>query len=213
MACTEANFSPARRARGRLAAAVLLLAAGALPAQDNAPVPTVVAAPPGAPVAPTSANPLDGPVEVRADNMAGEIGGTLVYTGDVHLDSQTMAIAGQRLELHDLGRGQFEARITGAPATLHHSGAGTGGDGQQAAPVDAHANVVTYNSRTGIVKLSGNAWIERDGNEITSDSITYDVRSRTVQADKGAGEQIRLVIQPEILRGNINGKPPRGPRR
>lgn len=137
-----------------------------------------------------------GPVTVTADRAEWNQGGPMRYSGNVGLDSDTLSMRGDTLELQQRARGQFEARIGGAPAQLNHAPQ-PGATGPAARPVSAQARELQYDSTSGIVQLSGGARLSRGSDEINGERIRYDVRARRIQAEGGGSNgQVRIVIQP-----------------
>lgn len=136
-----------------------------------------------------------GPVTVTADRGEWVDGGPMRYSGHVALRSDTLSLDGDTLELRQLGDGRFEARIHGAPARLDHAGV-PDTRGASAVPVKAEAKQLFYDSRSGIVELTGSANLLRGSDEVHGESIRYDVGARRVQAEGGSGGQVRIVIQP-----------------
>jgi lipopolysaccharide export system protein LptA len=154
------------------------------------------------PAAPAKDKPADsvaeqlrptGPVTVTADRAEWEKGGAMVYTGNVSMSSDTLSMKGDKLELRQKEAGQYEAILNGAPARLDH--AGVPGDAD-APPVSAEAKTLFFDSVANTVQLSGGAHLTRGTDEITGDSIRYDVAARRIKAAGGEGKQVRIVIQP-----------------
>src|SRR5687768_4109507 len=94
-----------------------------------------------------------GPVTIRADKAEWEKGAAMVYTGNVRLESGELNLAGDRLELRQFSKGEFEAKVGGAPAKLDHKGV-RDEQGQAGPPVHAEAKMLTYDSRNDIVEVS-----------------------------------------------------------
>lgn len=136
-----------------------------------------------------------GPVTVTADHAEVEQNGPMRYTGNVALDSNTLKLRGDTLELKQFADGQFEARVDGKPARLDHAG-DPSATGTAAQPVSAQANQLLYNARTGIIDLIGGARMTRGSDEITGSSVRYDVAARRINANGGGNGQVRIVIQP-----------------
>lgn len=136
-----------------------------------------------------------GPVTITADRAEWQDGGVMLYTGHVLLESDTLKLAGSRLELRQAEDGQYEARITGEPAQLTHP-ASVDQNSQPLPPVTAEARQLSYDSRSSIVHVSGGARMARGGDEITGEDIRYNVSERRIQAEGGRGGQVRIVIQP-----------------
>lgn len=141
-----------------------------------------------------------GPVEITAQSADWTKGGAMVYTGNVRLRSDTLDLEGDRLELRQVAGGQFEARITGDPAHLRHDGE-INEQGERAPPVTARARTLVYDSRSGLVELAGAARLTRGADEITGETIRYNVSERRIQAAGGSGGQVRIVIQPPPQEG------------
>jgi lipopolysaccharide transport protein LptA len=138
----------------------------------------------------------DGPVTIKADRAEWEKGDAMVYSGKVRLDSADLQLAGDRLELKQFGNGQFEARITGNPATLDHAGV-RGESGALSEPVSARASTLVYDSRSETVEVVGEAQLTRGaGNKITGQNIRYDVARRRIQAEGGDNGQVTITIDP-----------------
>ncbi|MBI2382795.1 MAG: lipopolysaccharide transport periplasmic protein LptA [Gammaproteobacteria bacterium] len=144
---------------------------------------------PGQAQAPPAAIP-QGPVTVDANRAEWQQGGAMIYTGNVVMRSADLEMRGERLELKQLPAGEFEARLSGAPARLLQAGT------DAAPPVVAQAQELFYDSQGGVVQLAGAAQIERGGDRLNGDTIRYEVAQRRIQASGGEGGQVRIVITP-----------------
>lgn len=177
-----------RKARHRAAraAAVLLLAlCGASVAQDPpAPEPAPLAAGLGA------TGRLKGPIKITAQRAELENRKQAVYRGNVKLTADDLTLTGDRLELKQPAKGQFEARITGGPARLLQAAVG------DAPAVSASAGTIVYDTQAAVVALSDGAQLERGPDRLTGDSIKYDVAARRISASGAGGGQVQIVIQP-----------------
>ena len=132
-----------------------------------------------------------GPVTLTSDKAELVQGNSAVYTGNVVLSSDTLKLEGDRVELKQYAGGQYEARITGAPAKMNHAG-----NGAENPPVAARAKTLNYDSRSGVLDLISEAFVMRGTDEITGDTIKYDVNQRRIQASGGTGGQVRIILQP-----------------
>lgn len=168
--------------------------AAALPAAATASTPAPRAAAAAKPTASERLRPT-GPVTVTATSVDWAKNGMMVYTGNVKLSSDTLNLDGDRLELEQQGDGQYRAKITGKPAHLTHSG-DTDEQGQPQPPVTARGNTLIYDSKNGMADVTGDAKVTRGEDEITGETIHYNVNERRIQAAGGTGGQVRIVIQP-----------------
>jgi lipopolysaccharide export system protein LptA len=165
----------------KASAALLALAASTLAAQ----------APPDAEPAPRSEVALPrGPIKITAERAELERRETALYRGNVKLVSEDLVMTGDRLELRQPVKGQFEARLTGTPARLTHTGE------SETPPVSASAETLRYDTQSGIVDLSGAAALERGGDAVSGHSIRYYVADRRISATGVDGGQVQIVIQP-----------------
>lgn len=190
-----------------LAAVVLALSALATPAFAQTAGP-----PAAAPAARPAAKGDDiaqrlrptGPVTITARNVDWAKNGLMVYTGDVKLESDTLKLDGDRLELEQLANGNYRARVTGVPASLRHDPAPVAAGTGEAAdpPVTARAKTLYYDSQSGVVDVTGNARVTRGEDEVTGETIHYNVNERRIQAAGGSGGQVRIVIQPPPRSGS-----------
>jgi lipopolysaccharide transport protein LptA len=131
-----------------------------------------------------------GPVTVTAQRAELVQNSSAVYVGNVVLDSDTIRLDGDRLDLRQYPNGQYEAKVTGTPGHMSHPGAGPDNP-----PVWARANTLHYDSRTGVVDLLGDALFRRGSDEITGSVIHYNVIERRVEATGGDdGSQVRITI-------------------
>jgi lipopolysaccharide export system protein LptA len=132
-----------------------------------------------------------GPVTLTSDKAELVQGNSAVYTGNVVLSSDTLKLEGDRVELKQYAGGQYEAKITGGPAKMNHVG-----NGPENPPVSAHARTLNYDSRSGVLDLISEAFVMRGNDEITGDTIKYDVNERRIQASGGSGGQVKIILQP-----------------
>lgn len=138
-----------------------------------------------------------GPVKINADRAEWQKGGSMVYTGNVRLESGDLKLSGERLNLKQFDDGQFEAKIDGKPAKLDHAGLAAAGNKEgERPPVSARASTLTYNSRDEIVVVDGDALLTRGTDEIRGQNIRYDVTQRRIEAQGKEGGQVEIVIQP-----------------
>lgn len=147
-----------------------------------------------------------GPVTITADRAEFDKGGAMLYTGHVQLESDTLKLAGDRLELQQFENSQYTAKINGAPARMDHSGLAE--DGAAPVPLSAQASTLNYDTRTGIVEIIGKATMTRGKDEINGENIRYNVAARRIEAAGGSGSQVKIVIQPQSVKKSKSGSKP-----
>jgi len=130
-----------------------------------------------------------GPVTINANKAELVQGNSAVYVGNVTLDSDTLKMDGDRLELKRAADGQYTAKITGAPAHMSHAG-----NGPDNPPVTARAKVMTYDSRSGVIDLAGEALLTRGNDKTTAETIRYHVLEQRYEASGGGDGTGRVTI-------------------
>jgi lipopolysaccharide export system protein LptA len=161
----------------RSASAVLLAAAAAV----------ALAAP--APAPPPEVR-LTGPIKITAERAELERREYALYRGRVRLVSQDLVLTGDRLELRQPAKGQFEARLTGAPARLDHPGDAKG------PPVSASAAQIVYDTRSATVELSGGVQLARGTDQLTGSQVSYNLAARRISANGVGDGQVHITITP-----------------
>lgn len=131
-----------------------------------------------------------GPIKISAARAELEQREVALYQGNVRLTSQQLTLSGDRLELRQPSRGQFEARLTGKPAHLTHAAEG------EAPAMAATASVIVYDTRNSQIDLTGGVSLTRGTDVLTSDSLRYDVAARRISASGLGAGQVEITIQP-----------------
>ena len=133
----------------------------------------------------------NGPVTIGANHAELVQGNSAVYVGNVTLDSDTLKMDGDRLELKRAADGQYTAKVTGAPAHMSHAG-----NGPDNPPMTARAKTMTYDSREGVVDLVGDALMTRGDDTTTAETIRYHVLDQRYEASGGdsPGGRVKIVI-------------------
>ena len=146
---------------------------------------------------------LHGPIKITAQRAELERREYALYRGRVRLETDDMVLTGDRLELRQPGKGQFEARLTGAPARLDHPGDANG------PPVSASAAQIVYDTRTAIVDLSGGVQLAHGTDLLSSGQVRYNLAARRISA-KGFGEsQVHITITPPEASPEKDAKKPK----
>ena len=137
-----------------------------------------------------------GPANIGGDHLESVKGDTsvTVLTGNVTLDSDTLKMDGDRLEMKKFpDTGGYTAKVTGTPAHMSH--AGTGPDNP---PITAHAKTITYDSRTAMINLVGDAQLTKSDQIINAQTMDYNVRDKSYQADRGEGPSRVIITVPQV---------------
>ena len=136
----------------------------------------------------------NGPVTINANKAELVQGSSAIYVGNVTLDSDTLKMDGDRLELKRSADGQYTAKVTGAPAHMSH--AGTGPDNP---PMTAHAKVMTYDSRSSSINLDGDAQMTKGDEKTTAEKISYNFLEQRYQASGGSDGNGRVqIVIPQV---------------
>ncbi|MGH8481771.1 MAG: lipopolysaccharide transport periplasmic protein LptA [Nevskiaceae bacterium] len=133
---------------------------------------------------------LSGPIKITAERAELERREYALYRGRVKLVSQDMVLTGDRLELRQPDKGQFEVRLTGKPARLDHAGDARG------PPVSASAAQIVYDTRTSIVELSGGVQLARGADQLSGGQVSYNLAARRISANASGEGQVQLTITP-----------------
>ena len=137
------------------------------------------------------------PIEIEADQGSlDQANQVTTFSGNVIIKQGTMNIRAGSVRVSRDSKGQQQMTASGSP--VHFSQTLDGNKGT----VNGQASNVEYSSATGIVKLTGNAKVQRGGDRVEGASITYNTRTEvyTVNGSKSAsgrgGKRVSVIIQP-----------------
>ncbi len=131
----------------------------------------------------------NGPLTISANHAELTQGNTAVYTGNVTLDSDTLKMDGDRVELKRAADGQYTAKVTGAPAHMSHAG-----NGPDNPPMTARAKTMIYDSRAGAIDLAGDALMTRGNDQTKAETIRYYLLEQRYEASGGDSGNGRVTI-------------------
>ncbi len=162
---------------GRLAAACLLAAAATLtltPASGQA----------------AQADRSE-PVKVQADKKVTRYKeGSSVYTGDVVVDQGSLHATGDKATLYLEDGELVRAVLEGNPATFRERD-------DEGNLVEGEALNADYRTADREVILTGEAWMTRTGDRISSNRIIYDLADEVIEAGDDEGEsRVEMTLQP-----------------
>ena len=141
------------------------------------------------------------PVEIEADNAeVDDKTKTTVFKGQVVITQGTLVIRGDKVTMHDDGKGRQSATALGNPATFRQKRDGVD------EYIEGRGQRMDYDSQRQMIQLRDNAEIKRGGDwargqliEYDSEKGTYRVVGDTQRAEgapAGSGGRVRAVIQP-----------------
>ncbi len=137
------------------------------------------------------------PIEIEADQGSlDQANQVTTFSGNVIIKQGTLNIRAGSVRVSRDGKGQQLMNASGSPVRFSQTLDGNKGT------VNGQANNVEYSSATGVVKLTGNAKVQRGGDRAEGASITYNTRTEVynVSGSKGAGgrggKRVTVVIQP-----------------
>jgi len=133
----------------------------------------------------------DQPIHIRADvaemDRAAE---RIVYRGSVRVDQGTLRVDADQLTVEYEDERVVRIVAEGSPASYRQALDNPPGE------VVAQATTIIYFTRDEQLELNGNAFLTQQGNEISGDSIRYDMVAGRVEALSGEGGAVRMVLQP-----------------
>jgi len=136
------------------------------------------------------------PINVDAGRVAqDQKAGRAVLEGGVHLTQGTLSLDADTATIIDMPNGERVVHAVGRQVKFRQKMEG------QNLWLDAKADKLDYDSKSGEVKLTGNAWVKKGEDESTGSLMTYNSVSEQFSAEGGAGTssnadgRVRMVIQ------------------
>jgi len=111
------------------------------------------------------------------------------FTGNVVIDNDTTRIYCDRAEISFRDHRLHDAMLEGAPARFEQL---RREDGKL---TEGHASIMKYDVGSGIIRMSGDAWLSDGANEISGALISYDLLQDYIIAD-GVDGQVSMKITP-----------------
>ncbi|WP_105101693.1 lipopolysaccharide transport periplasmic protein LptA [Microbulbifer pacificus] len=146
-------------------------------------------------------NDREQPVKVSADKFEANRSQNLsIYSGNVVISQGSLQIRADRVEVHGNTKGEINKVIaTGAPAHFQQQVE------ESTSPVKARAKRIEFLVSTDALQLSGEAFVDRDGNTLSAEHIDYDLKSEQMQAQgQSEKKRVEMIWKPE-------SKPEAGP--
>ena len=136
------------------------------------------------------------PIEIQADNgMLDQGKQVTVFTGNVIVKQGSIDIKAARIEVQRTNDGSQLMTATGSPVEFKQQlDEGKGW-------VNGHAQKVTSQSASGLITLIGNAKVQRGGDVVQGNNITYNTKTEIYtaagnKAASGSGRRVTVVLQP-----------------
>jgi lipopolysaccharide transport protein LptA len=148
-----------------------------------------------------------GELSVRADEAQGTslefAEAEWVFSGNVQIESAGTDLQAERATLRFVNHRVHGATLEGTPVSFEQARP------DAAAPTRGHATRIEYDFEAQVLKLDGDAWLSEGQNEITGDSITYEIGAQRVVAGADQhGERVRITIVPPADAATGDRPPP-----
>lgn len=140
------------------------------------------------------------PATIEADRAEIDRGsGESVYFGNVVFEQGTLHLTGDRLAIATREGVVEQAEARGEPARIRQET----DDGRL---VRARGRTIDYDATEGLIVLTGNAELEREGERFAAGKIRYWPDSGRVEGDRGDdGERVQIRIEPDAGNGSGDG--------
>ena len=133
------------------------------------------------------AAPADAPISVTADSGRFEQNaGTGLYRGDVELLQGERKMLAEEMRLFTQNGELVRVEASGTPVRLSEGNS-----------LSAHANNLVYDIKARSLVLTGDAFIEHQGNTFEGAKVEYSLDSKRVDASSEGDQRVRLVIPAE----------------
>ena len=132
------------------------------------------------------------PVSLEADRATfNEKTGITTYTGNVVIQQGTLKINANSI-VANLNQNNQIKTVTaqGSPAKFQQQMDGKSGLAR------GEGNKIIYNAETGILSLSGGAFLSQNGATFRGENLTYSMNKGDIEATGGSKGRIQIVIPP-----------------
>ncbi|MCA0901730.1 lipopolysaccharide transport periplasmic protein LptA [Microbulbifer agarilyticus] len=134
------------------------------------------------------------PVKVSADNLEANRSKNLsIYSGNVVISQGSLQIRADRVEVHGNSKGEINKVVaTGKPAHFQQQVE------ESTNPVKARAQRIEFLVARDALQLTGEAFVDRDGNTLSAERIDYDLNSEQMQAQgQSEKKRVEMIWKPE----------------
>jgi lipopolysaccharide export system protein LptA len=127
---------------------------------------------------------MEGPIQVTADNGRFEQdAGSGLYSGNVELIQGKRKLFADEMRMFTKNGDLVRVEATGTPVRMEE------GEG-----LNAHAQNLVYDINARTLVLTGDAYIEHQGNTFEGAKVEYSLDSKRVDASSEGDQRVRLVI-------------------
>lgn len=140
------------------------------------------------------------PATIEADRAeVDRASGESLYFGNVVFEQGTLRLTGDRVAVTTREGVVERAEAQGEPARIRQ-------ETDEGQLVRARGHTIDYDANEGLVVLTGNAELQRDGERFAAGRIRYWPDSGRVEGGRGDdGERVQIRIEPETGNGNDDG--------
>ena len=117
----------------------------------------------------------------------------LTFTNNVRINGPNTEVTADQAVLKFVDKRLLNVRVVGQPAHFEQI------TEESPDPARGHANSMNYDLSTDIITLTENAFLSQGQDEISGETITYDVQRERVVADSDGNSEnrVRLIITPD----------------
>lgn len=139
----------------------------------------------------------DQPIEILADEGSlDQAKQETIFTGNVEITQGSLRMDAAKVTVNRYEDGTQKMKATGSPVHFKQKLEGKN------EWVKGRGNTVTYDSKTGQVVLTSNARVEREGDVVNGDVITYNTNTEVYTAKRGNTKgRVSVVLQPSTTGG------------
>jgi lipopolysaccharide export system protein LptA len=126
-----------------------------------------------------------------------------VFTGAVQITRAGTRLEAKQATLSFVGHRLRRANLEGTPVAFEQKRP------EAQAPTVGHAARVEYDFDKQVIQLSGDAWLSEGQNEITGDSIKYEIGAeRVIAGAQEHGDRVKITIVPPPDEDHSEQTPP-----
>lgn len=132
------------------------------------------------------------PISLVADRATyNEKTGVTTYTGNVMIEQGTMKLHADSIVGQLNSQRQLQTvNATGRPAKFQQQISAQKGIAR------GEAQKIVYNAETGIITLTGNAYLNQDGASVRGNTLRYSMNKGDIEAQGSGSNRVQLVIPP-----------------